>query len=758
MSQEKPPLEELSEESSLKESPKKEGLPIGLLPTGSLHGESLLKKTDENGALPEEATASSTTADTHNRDTLGNKHGMAAMENRETESPGDAEQGMHTSAQTASGEAENTHSETVEPMKGVGFLGRRGTAPINTMNASDVASNTDQAEKQSVATAQTSPEASSQPRPMPASTAKPALPSDMPPPKPGMAENSFRLMSYAGLIFLTLLLAMQTAAGVYFPTVFLPQEAALVEVYELMAQGGQWLAPPATAALPAALPGYFWFLSGVNILPGLGDSFFLPVATALSALITLLGTYMLGLSTGLGKRVSFAAGLMLLSMLGFAPLAHWVGADMLLAGILALSLACLHRGWVQESAFLWLASGFVLAGAATLVGGFMALWIPLVASIFFIFWRGTLRRGHRLDAVLGFALLLISIASWLGAVILFTGDNATVLAPLFDQLAAPLMPPYWPPQDPWWLGLALLGAGLLPWIFIPLFVSWNRVTADAWPALKASRKETAGVAWLWICLVCGLLLLLACSAKPLLMAVPLLPLAALLLAKALIHLSHAGSRLFFLLLGLLCLVAGVALSAAGIPVALSFLTPYLPATAIDLAAQSAGLPLLGGVLLLAALILVRFTNRAYPGGALAVFVLLTTMLVQPATLLTGPSHAGKLAVYLPKGMGAGVLAGGIPVVAPTPIVPEELVTPEPPVLPIEAAPEQGMRNGSDESAGKPEQENPQHPQQGDTAPAAPPTAPEAPPVPILIPETTTLAPAQQPTEAAVPQAQEKPAP
>lgn len=659
MSQEKSPLEKLPEEMSASKD-------SSLSPKDSTQpGEAACSGTEATATAP----------DTHDAVTTEPVGGAEAPAIASTT---DAAPEVAIAAEASSSSAENTGPEHVEPMKGVGFLGRRGTAPIHTVSVADATDTGDAGDvgaepggKQDA----TSPPAAPRAKPVPTA-----------PLVPGMAENSFSLMSYAGLLFLALLLLMQTAAGVYFPSIFLPQEAALVEVYELMAQGGQWLAPPATAALPAALPGYFWFLSGVDMLPGLGDPFFLPVSAALSALVALLGTYTLGLCAGLGKRVSFAAGLMLLSMLGFVPLTHWVGPDVLQAGILAFSLACLYRGWANERAFLWLALGFVLAGAATLVGGFMALWIPLVASILFIFWRGTLRRGHRLDAVLGFALLLICIAGWLGAVILLTGDSAAVLAPLFDQLAAPLLPPYWPPKDPWWLGLALLGAGLLPWVFIPLFVSWNRVAANAWPGLKAARKEQAGVAWLWICLLCGLALLLACSSKPLLMAVPLLPLTVLLLAKALLHLSHAGSRLFFLLLALLCLVAGAALSAAGIPVVLNLLKPHLPATVIDLAAQSAGLPLLGGVLLLAALVLVRFTNRAFPGGSLAVFVLLVTMLVQPATLLTGPSHAGKLAVYLPKGMGMHVLANGEAVSAPVSAKPEISDTPAAPSMPAIPAP------------------------------------------------------------------------
>ena len=641
---------------------------------------------------------------------------------------------------------EDSSPSPSDSKQGVGFLGRRGTAPINVASPS-VAS-------PSVAAPNAgTPDAAAKDTTPTAAKAK-ASPQQLPP-KPGMAENAFSLMSYAGLLFLAALLALQTAAGIYFPSVFLPQEAALAEVYELMSRAGQWLAPPATATLPAALPGYLWFMGGLDMIPGLPDPFLLPVAAALAALAGLLGTYMLGICTGLGGRVSFAAGLLLLSALGFVPLTHWVGPDLLLAGLLALSLACLYRGWTAERAFLWMGAGFVLAGAGVLTGGLPALWIPLLGSLLFILWRVTLRRGHRLDAVLGFGLLIACIAGWLGAVILLTGESAAMLAPLVDQMVSPLLPPLWPPKDPWWLGLALLGVSLIPWIFIPLFVSWNRVAAEAWPSLKASRKEKAGIAWLWICLACGVALLLISSAKPWLMAVPLLPLAALLLAKALLNLSHTGSRLFFLLLALLCLVAGAVLSAAGIPAALSMLEPHIPASMawfIPWAAQSAGLPLLGGILLLTALTLTRFTNRAYPGGALAVFVLMTTMLVQPATLLTAPSHAGRLAVHLPKGMGMGVLPGVTPQMAPEPE--KEPVQTEPaPTDAAPAVPSTPVEQPTSQTTGQPVEMPAQDAVQPrvEPAPAPTPTTPSEPvakPMPELAPELTPVpAPERAPERA-----------
>ena len=707
------------------------------------------------------------------------------------------------------------------PIKGVGFLGRRGTAPVRTVEAPPLAEEargaewTDSADappathspehaaehspadtapgegpalptaEHAAASTETSADAGSesgfktdagegtpiapQIPELPEDGAEPvaaAAPYSPPPPRRGMAEHAFIAMSYLALIFLVVLLGMQTAAGIYFPSAFWPAETALAEVYELMSQSGQlwqWLVPPPTAALPAALPGYFWFMGAVDMVPGLDNAFFLPVVAALSALVALLGTYMLGLCTGLGNRVAFAGGLILLSSLGFVPLTHWLGPDMLLAGLLAFSLAFLHRGWVSDMSFLWLSLGFVLAGLAALVGGLPALWIPLITSMAFIFWRGTLRRAQRLDAVFGFMLLLLCMAGWLGGVILLTGESAQVLRPLSEQLVAPLMPPLWPPKDPWWLGLALLPLSLLPWILIPLFVPWGRVLFNAWPSLVASRKENSGAAWLWISLVAGVLLLVASSIKPWFMAVPLLPMAALLLAKALLGLSYTRSRLFYLLLALLCLLGGAALTMTAAPAMMQMAKGYLSPVMTDILLSSAGLPVMGGVLLLAALVLSRFTNRAYPGGALAVVVLLIVMLVQPATLLTAPSLVGRFAVTLPKGMGLGTVPhvpGLTPAQKAEPAKPEtvksEPATAEPAAAPAPAEPKTEKATPASPEAASPEAASPEAATPESAAPAPAPAPVESTPAPAGTAPAAT--PAEAPETPEAPEKAPQPAP
>ncbi len=517
---------------------------------------------------------------------------------------------------------------------GITFAGTAGTAPIHTQE-------TDETEAAApLQDASTTSNISDRSKSSP----------PLPPVKPGIAENSFRVMSFLAPLFLAVLLLLQTAAGIYFPSLYLPSEVATAGIAAQTTHFGLWLTP-AMVEQTAMLPGYFWFLGGLKVLldmaegvfPALGSlpagSILFSLAACIAAFVTLAGTYALGKATGLGRGAAFAAGLMLLSSLGFVPLAHFVSPDLLQAGIMAFALACLYKGWTKNLSFAWLALGFLLTGLSALLGGLPGLLIPLVASLLFLCWRGTLRRGHRLDAVLGFGLMLLAVLGWLGAVILLT-EESPYMQSLVQQLLLPLTPPLWPPQDPWWLIGALLCLALAPWVLVVLFVSWGRVLSGAWTSLKTSRTESSGTAWLWICLVFGLLLLTINTIKPWLAVVPLLPPAALLLAKALLRLPPGRSRLFFLLTAAGFLLLAIALGVCSIPPALEALSAYLPAPLPAALKAAEGLPVLAVTCAAAAMVLWKLTNRAYPGGALTVTVLLVTILIQPATLMLSPSLNG----------------------------------------------------------------------------------------------------------------------
>ena len=205
------------------------------------------------------------------------------------------------------------------------------------------------------------------------------------------------------------------------------------------------------------------------------------------------------------------------------------------------------------------------------------------------------------DGVVGFALLLLTLTLWLGALML-GGQPEGYLSGLGGQL--------WLRPDParWWLPWLLAGLGLLPWLGVLLCVSWTRVLRTAARDAAASRRERAGVAFLWIACLLAALLGLAMP-HPAAAAFCLACLAAPLLGKAMLRLSSTGGQIFRWLAAVLLLLAGLTLAALSFSFSLNWLAGLLPFTlAPELAAALTGLtalPILGGLCLLAAVLLAR---------------------------------------------------------------------------------------------------------------------------------------------------------
>jgi len=439
-------------------------------------------------------------------------------------------------------------------------------------------------------------------------------------------------LSYAAFLVLPLLVLTQFAMSLRALTPWLfPQEAHFAEAYELMTASGQWLMAP--AALP---PGWFWMLRLLNTLPYVSGPVVYTAGAAVSAVLTLLATWFLARNAGYDRRTAFASGLALLSCLAFPALVHRVGPELLFTGLLTLGLACLLRGWNKESSFLWLPLGYVCLALAGLTNGLVGIVAPLVGSLIFLAWQGRCVRLNKMDSLAGFAILLALPLVWLGATTLF-GREDTQLRALCDQVLVPFLPPYWPPQDPVWFYAVVLPLALVPWILVPCCVSWGSALGKPLTRLASTRKENSGSAWIWIQLVVGFLVLSAINAKFCLNILPLMPLLAIVLGKAVVNLPPANSRVFFLVLagmfGLAALALGL-VSLAQIWPPLQSLAPFPNAAAL---AAVQGLPYLAGICLVTALVLWKLLDRRFPGACLLVCAIAVTVLCQPALRLTTPS-------------------------------------------------------------------------------------------------------------------------
>ncbi|MDR0239199.1 MAG: hypothetical protein LBI88_03070 [Deltaproteobacteria bacterium] len=338
-----------------------------------------------------------------------------------------------------------------------------------------------------------------------------------------------------------------------------------------------------------------------------------------------------------------------------------MGPELLFTGLLTLGLACLLRGWNKERSFLWLPLSCACIALAGLTNGIFGIILPLFGSLAFLAWKGTFARLNRADSLVGFAVLLSLPLAWLGAAMLLGSHDAQLRA-LCAQLITPLLPPYWPPKDPVWLYAATLPIALVPWILVPLCVSWSSALARPLARLASTRKENSGSAWIWIHLAAGLLLLSAMSAKFCLNMMPLMPLLAIVLGKAIVNLPPANSRAFFLVLAGLFGLAALTLGLAGLTQFWPQIQDVVPLPYPKAFAAIKGLPVLAGICLLAALALWKLVDRRFPGACLLLCAIAITALCLSALRLTSPGmqdiFLGKAAVTEQKQHNDEVPASG----------------------------------------------------------------------------------------------------
>lgn len=533
------------------------------------------------------------------------------------------------------------------------------------------------------------PEAGQAPAPQAEAPAAPAAPVAVL--EAGPAQKAFAVLAKMGPLALLLLLACQLWPTFLTGGLYCPPEMKLMDTVREALASGQWFAPLHNG--DAQLPVFVWMLAALDLVARMVPQlsvFVWPAGAALGGLACLWGTWALSRAAGFGPQAALASGLILLSSLLFPQLAHFMGPQGLATGLCLLSMAFFCMGWKKEHAWISLPLAFLTSGLAALTGGLLFLILPLLTSLVHLFWTWRIRRAQRLDALAGFLLLLLLGTLWAAAIIFWVQAEGYAQAVSGKFISLP-----WPLPAFWWLAPALAVLGLLPWLFVVTGVNWGRVFATSWKTLRASRKENSGSSFLWIALFFSLPLSLLGSG--LAGATPALCLLAILLGRALVRMGSLGSKFFYLVIALLFLHAGMLLAALHFPVALEWLRTStslaIPQQYEALLTSLDALPVLGGLCIVFAVLLARFTRRAWPGGSLLVCTLFAILLAQPGHLWLAPQLAGhaelKLAAAQPLNAAAPAAPAAVEESA-APAAPEaaaETAAPETPAAEAAQAPE-----------------------------------------------------------------------
>lgn len=471
----------------------------------------------------------------------------------------------------------------------------------------------------------------------------------------GPLGRIFDALSYAGPLVLLVLCVLMTCAEVLqLRELWFSDEVRLADVLLHLRQG-DWLVLALNGAPYADKPPlYFWAMYGLTLIPGVSVAMAVFLAVAVSHALFVLSVWGLARGTGHDKRVALAAGLLTLCCVYVSGAACYPRMDLLFSALIVFAMTCLYRGWIRPNAPCWLGAGFLLLGLATLVKGPLGIGFALAASIVFLLWRGTPGRLNGRDGLPGFALMLVLILAWLG-VLAFKGETAYLYEMIGVQLLG-RMTGGAPHSYPWWYYLAALPLMWLPWVFLVLFVDWISAVRG-FPAAWKNRKANGGSCWLWIWLFSGVVILSVIPSKIAVYALPLLAPLAVLTARSLLKLSPARSRWFFRLTAILLLAAGFALIAADLfPFVRDFLPenwmPVLPPAVNAWLEALHGAAVMGGILALAAVLLLALVCLDHPGGALLLTAVGMVAIAIPYELLVAP---GLGAILSPRAQAEAML-------------------------------------------------------------------------------------------------------
>ncbi|MBP3730401.1 MAG: glycosyltransferase family 39 protein [Mailhella sp.] len=463
---------------------------------------------------------------------------------------------------------------------------------------------------------QDNPDLSKDEAPESAHPSNPPIPAEAP---AGPCSRLFNGLSYAGLPLLILFSVCVTFFNVWHVRdLWFSDEVRLADAF-MNFKAGDWLVLSMNG-LPYAdkPPLYFWFMEALDWIPGVSTSMAMFLASAISHALFIASVWLLARFTGHDRRVAFASGLIALSCLFISGLAGYIRMDLLFAAVISLAMLCLYRGACKASAPLWLAAGFLLLAAATLIKGPFGIALAISVSILFLCWRGTPGRLGGRDGIPGFLLMLLIIAAWLGTLYM-TGHAEYVHNMLGVQLAGRMLDGG-RHAEPWWHYGMTAPLIWLPWTLLALFINWFEAARGLHQVWR-ERKEKGGDAWLWLWLFCGAAILSAVRAK---LSIYLLPLAAplaVLTARSLLRLSPARSKGFFCLCSVIFAMSGLTLVLADVYPQLKEFVPaeWLPAIPPVLTAwinAADGTIFMGSALIVLAALLLLFTRLSRPDGSL----------------------------------------------------------------------------------------------------------------------------------------------
>jgi len=425
--------------------------------------------------------------------------------------------------------------------------------------------------------------------------------------------------------WLTMILAV--AAQTWFTlgnrALWFSDEVRYANAYQNLVERGKWLVLSLNGQpYPDKPPVYFWFLWLIDALTPADMPAVFFLGAALSGLFFVASAHVLARTLGFDRSVCLACVLMLLANFFLVGLFHYSRMDLLFAGLIILSHACLFRAVSGPRQGGWPLAALVLAGLATLTKGPIGFILPLLTLVLYLLWRGEVRRLFTRAMGLGLSAMLAMLVLWVAGVALAEGPSFlldTVLGKHVLQRATHTFHH----REPFTYYFIALPLAWLPWTLFAVAAPARRLfSLEAWGAVWAGRRQAGPAAFLWIMVLSTFVFLSSLSGKVLIYILPMFPPLALLTAQAMTRLDADRSARFWAFVAGLWLALGAGLLVAG------DLLPFpVPVRGLGI---SACLLLVGGLGLV-------WLRRRGSKTCLLWSVLAVTLWLYPVGLMVAPS-------------------------------------------------------------------------------------------------------------------------
>ncbi|MBT30379.1 MAG: hypothetical protein CMO01_12030 [Thalassobius sp.] len=227
-------------------------------------------------------------------------------------------------------------------------------------------------------------------------------------------------------VYLAILALVAFSANIWGTDIYMYDEVKNAQCAREMYLSGNYLVPYFNGELRVDKPPlhYFFMILSYQIF-GFG-AFGARIFSALFGVCTVLGTYFFS-KKYLGETAALFAGAALVCSIQVATQFHMATPDPYLITLVSLALFSYYRGY-EEKKFKWYLGAYVLLAFATLAKGPVALLLPGIIVLLFLFLEGELNVKNilSLKPVLAIVLILLIAAPWFLAVHFATDGEWTV--------------------------------------------------------------------------------------------------------------------------------------------------------------------------------------------------------------------------------------------------------------------------------------------------------------------------------------------